>query len=81
MRDGGRRMAAGGSCDERFFRVASSQALNKSAIQDFKGVNEAQMRQVFQQRMRDLWQALNCPPRVCDVEVKDGAMVQGSARE
>ena len=56
-------------------------ALNKSEIQDFKGVNEAPMRQVFQQRMRDLGQALNCPPRVCDVEVKDGAMVQGSARE
>jgi hypothetical protein len=53
------------------------QHLAESAFSQPVIPNEAQMRQVFQQRMRDTSQAPGSPPRVCEVEMNDGAMDQG----
>jgi hypothetical protein len=53
------------------------QHLAESAFSESFIPNEAQMRHVFKRRMRDTSQALGSRPRVCDVNVNDGAMDQG----
>jgi hypothetical protein len=55
------------------------QHLAESGFSELVTPNEARMRQVFQQRM-DARQVL-VTPRVCDVEVSDGAMDQGVSPE